>query len=251
MIRLRLLGEQWVAGADGPVPLSQRGLDLLAVLVVHAGAPQSRDRLAGSAWPESSHGQARTNLRRVLHLLRAALPEVAAYVVATPVSLLWRDDRVVDADVVTHVRAVSEARRAADRGDPARMRDQAMIALEAYGGDLLPSSTNLWVEAERRRLHREQLALLDRLGDVAWAWGDLGTALDAGRRRVELEPLEEVGYRRLLTLQAIQGDRSAAIRTFRQCVDVLERDLGVGPAPATIAAYENACAGTLSERLPS
>jgi DNA-binding SARP family transcriptional activator len=40
---------------------------------VHAGAPQTRQRIAALFWPDSTDAQALTNLRRELHNLRHAL----------------------------------------------------------------------------------------------------------------------------------------------------------------------------------
>src|SRR5262249_48207544 len=47
---------------------------LLAFLVLRASAPQSREQIASLLWPESEQGQARTNLRQLMHALRRALP---------------------------------------------------------------------------------------------------------------------------------------------------------------------------------
>ena len=76
MLEISLLGEQRVA-MDGSIVValrSPRAMALLAYLVLHRGAPQRREYLAGQFWPDSSDAQARTNLRRELHTLRAGLP---------------------------------------------------------------------------------------------------------------------------------------------------------------------------------
>ena len=44
--------------------------------------------------------------------------------------------------------------------------------------------------------------------------GDLTGAADAARRRIQLQPLEEVGYRTLMLLQADLGDRAGAVSTY-------------------------------------
>lgn len=44
-------------------------------------------------------------------------------------------------------------------------------------------------------------------------------------------------YLQLMRLQALQGDRAAALRTYHTCVTVLARELGVEPAPEIEAAY--------------
>jgi DNA-binding SARP family transcriptional activator len=74
-LRISLLGEQSIVDdATGAArSRSARTLALAAYLVVHAGTPQSRQRIAGLFWSESTDAQALTNLRRELHNLRHAL----------------------------------------------------------------------------------------------------------------------------------------------------------------------------------
>jgi hypothetical protein len=63
-----------VAGAPASEPLSSRGRELLALLVVERGNGIARESIASRMWPGSGEAQARTNLRRELHQLRAAFP---------------------------------------------------------------------------------------------------------------------------------------------------------------------------------
>jgi len=65
-----------------------------------------------------------------------------------------------------------------------------------------------------------------------------------------LQPLEEVGYRTLMRLQADLGDRAGAVSTYHHCASLLERDLGVVPDPATRQAFQRlmARAGPASGR---
>jgi len=70
MLHVSLLGEQSITGGGdgaGPRTRSSRSVALVAFLVVHAGSPQPRQRIAGLFWPESTDAQALTNLRRELH----------------------------------------------------------------------------------------------------------------------------------------------------------------------------------------
>src|SRR5258708_37992603 len=68
--------------------------------------------------------------------------------------------------------------------------------------------------------------------------GDLTGAVDAARRRIQLEPLAEVGYRTLIQLQADLGDRAGGVSAYHHCASVLERELGISPDPATQEAFQ-------------
>ena len=71
-LRVPLLGAQSITDdATGEVRTrSSRTVALVGFLAAHAGSPQTRQRIAGLFWPDSTDGQALTNLRRELHNLR-------------------------------------------------------------------------------------------------------------------------------------------------------------------------------------
>ena len=75
-LRIRLLGDLLIDYDGVPVDslARPRCQALLAYLLLHRDAPQSRRHLAFLLWPDSSEAQALTNLRHVLHDLQAALP---------------------------------------------------------------------------------------------------------------------------------------------------------------------------------
>jgi DNA-binding SARP family transcriptional activator/tetratricopeptide (TPR) repeat protein len=240
MLEISLLGEQRVA-VDGSVVThlgSPRAIALLGFLLLHRDAPQRREYIAAQFWPDSPGGQARTNLRRELHALRAGLPQIERWLRADRETLLWRSDADVRVDVAEFEAAASAAARAQAAGDDAAFRQAAAQALRAYRGDLLPALYDDWAAAERDRLRRRCLTLLDQLIALDWRAGGYAGAIERARQRIDLEPLEEVGYRMLLQLQALAGDRAAALQTYHRCVSVLERELGVAPDQATTAEYE-------------
>jgi DNA-binding SARP family transcriptional activator len=89
VLHMSLLGEKAIIDDEaGSVQArSSRAVVLVAFVAVHAGSPQSRQRIAGLFWPESTDAQALTNLRRELHHLRQVLGNEASLVV-TPRDLL-------------------------------------------------------------------------------------------------------------------------------------------------------------------
>lgn len=239
MLEISLLGEQRVALDGAVVELgSPRASAVLGFLLLHRDVPQRREYVAAQFWPDSSTAQARTNLRRELHALRSGLPQVAGWLTADRGTLLWRSGPGCRLDVAEFEAAAGAAATARAAGDDAAFRQAAVGALHTYRGELLPALYDDWVATERDRLHRRCLALLDQLIELDRAAGAYQDAIERARQRIDLEPLEEVGYRTLLRLQALAGDRAAALQTYHRCVSVLERELGVVPDQATIAEYE-------------
>ena len=91
----------------------------------------------------------------------------------------------------------------------------------------------------RSQLERQCVKLCDLVCAARARRGDLaGAVRDAARRRIQLQPLEEAGYRTLMQLQADLGDRAGAVSTYHHCASVLERELAITPNPATRQAFE-------------
>ncbi len=239
MLEISLLGEQRVVLDGSVVDLgSPRANALLGFLLLHRDVPQRREYVAAQFWPDSSTAQARTNLRRELHTLRTRLPQVDGWLTADRSTLLWRSGPGCHLDVADFEAAAGAAASARAAGDDGGFRQAATRAVRGYRGELSPALYDDWVTAERDRLHRSCLLLLDQLIELDRVAGAYQDAIEWARQRIGLEPLEEVGYRSLLQVQALAGDRAAALRTYHRCVSVLERELGVGPDQATVAEYE-------------
>jgi DNA-binding SARP family transcriptional activator len=241
MLHVSLLGEQSITGGGGDGAgsrtRSSRSVALVAFLVVHAGSPQPRQRIAGLFWPESTDGQALTNLRRELHQLRQVLGDEPSLVV-TPADLCWRDTETCRVDLRVFSAEREAALMAAAAGDDEGVLAHAAGAIAEYRGDLLPGGYEDWLLDARSEIERQCVGLCDLLGEARTRGGDLTGAVDVARRRIQLQPLEEVGYRTLMQLQAELGDRAGAVSTYHHCASVLERELGVVPDASTRKVFQ-------------
>ncbi len=237
MLHVLLLGQQAIAdeGTGSVRTRSSRTVALLAFLAVHAGLPQTRQRIAGLFWPDSTDAQALTNLRRELHHLRHVLGDEPSLVV-TSSDLCWRDTETSCVDI----RIFDMERKAAlaAANDSTGILAHATTAMAQYGGEFLPGMYDDWVITARAQLERQCVDLCDLICQTRMRTGDLTGAADVARRRIQLQPLEESGYRTLMQLQADLGDRAGAVTTYHHCASVLERELGVIPDPVTRQAFE-------------
>ena len=236
MLHIGLLGEQTIRDDDEGVvrTRSSRALALVAFLVVNADVPQGRQRMAGLFWPDSTDAQALTNLRRELHHLRQVLGDRSGPVV-TSAGLGWRDHP----DVRVDARQFSVERRSALAAtDDDGVLRHGLRALAEYRGELLPGHYDDWVLDARSELEQHCVELCDLVGAAQVRTGDLAGAIESARRRISIRPLEEVGYRTLMQLQADAGDRAAAVSTYHRCASVLERELGVAPHRTTQQALQ-------------
>ena len=65
--------------------------------------------------------------------------------------------------------------------------------------------------------------------------GEAEQAIPVAERLVAFDALREDGHRLLMQLLSQAGRRDAALKQYARCVELLRRDLGVAPEPATTA----------------
>src|SRR5262245_13294592 len=190
---VRLLGELDLRLGDAALPAldSVRAESLLAYLLLHRDAPQPRQRLAFLLWPDSTERQAHTNLRKVLHNVRRALPDAERLFDIRPRTLQWRADAPLWLDVEQFERALAEGR--------------LEEAVETYAGELLEGRDEEWLRDERERLaglHLEALERLARQHERNRRWPE---AIRCCERLVARDPLREESHRLLMLVCHASG----------------------------------------------
>lgn len=236
-LRINLLGtfrllyhDEVVRGFD-----QARLQELLAYLLLHRDAPVARQQLAFLFWPDSTEEQARTNFRNLWHRLRRALPEADTLLAADELAVQWRGDDACWLDVAEFEAAPARAEAAAGPAERIAILEEA-IAL--YAGELLPGHHSEWVLAERDRLAQLYAVARERLAALYEARRAYGPAIGHIQALLRHDPLHEPAWLQLMRLQALDGNRAAALHTYHTCATVLRRELDVEPGPATRELYE-------------
>lgn len=233
-IELRLLGSPELLVSGRAVAVERRkALALLAYLAVEGGE-HPRDALAVLLAPDDPPASARAGLRRALvalgparHLVRAAGDRLGL-----------RPDQPFVLDVDTF-----RAGLAAGDTPEGFAHLNAAVALwrgEFMAGFSLPGSAAFeeWQFFQAERLRWDLTRALERLSAPEAARLDHDAAVEAARRRVALDPLDEPAHRRLMELFAEAGQHAAALRQYRLLAETLERELGAAPDAETTALYE-------------
>jgi WD40 repeat protein len=242
-----MLGPMQVALDGAPVAdfATDKVRVLLAFLAVESDRPHRREFLAGLLWPEQPESAARTSLRRVLADLRAAIGDRRS---EPPFLLTTRQSIQLNpsADVWVDVRELLEAQE--DETPVPRLEESVGL----YQGDFLEGffipdgeAIEEWAVLERERLRRHLLRVLRRLADHYQQAGDLERALEFARRRVEADRWSEEAHRRVMSLLALTGERSAAVSQYESMSRILEEDLGIEPEDASNRLLEQIRSGRL------
>ncbi len=240
ILNIQLIGGFKVEFRSVPVKGFERPRlqSLFAYLVLHPHIAHSRAHLAYTFWPDSTEPQALTNLRKHLHLLRHAIPEVDQFLHADTVTLGWQANSPYSLDVQEFTETLAEADLAESNGNLLKLR----LCLERvellYQGELLPDLYDDWVLEEREGLHQQFAQAMNRLIELLESQREYAPAVRHAQRLLRSDPLNETTYCDLMRLYALNGERAAAVRTYHTCATLLQRELGVSPSEATQEIYQ-------------
>ena len=238
-LSVRLLGPLEMAVRGRPVVVDTRKALAIVALVAAEARPFARDELAAMLWPEADDESARGALRRTLSALRSAVGDEGLTIDRTQVAL---DPAAVTIDLADLERLAISNRLADLEAAAALARGPFLAGFAIRDSPLFDD----WQAARAVRVERTVGDLLDRLAEVRLAHGDPAGAVEVLGRRVAIDPLNEVGQRRLMELLARAGDRSGAIRQYRELVALFDRELGVTPLRETSEVYDAIREGRLA-----
>ena len=209
---------------------SRKALALLCYLAAQ-GQPVSRARLANLFWGDLDEEKGRANLSRVLHndgLLAPGCLQVDRAEVSFPGGAL------VQLDVATFAQ-LSAA------GDA----ESLAAAAELYRGEFMDGAYldgcpefETWLVMQQEVWRQRMAKLLGRLIAAHTELGDYERGLACAQRLLGLDNWREEAHRQVMLLQALTGQRSAALLQYQVCRQVLAEELGVEPSQQTRELYE-------------
>jgi class 3 adenylate cyclase len=236
MLQIRLLG-QFDVRIDGKrVAIASRvGQSLFAYLVLTAGIPHRREKLAGMFWPDTSDENSRKNLRNELWRIRKAISaqqsNESEYLLADEFTLTFNHDAEYWLDV-------SQMER------PDLDLQSLTSNLSLYQGELLPGFYDDWIILERERIQAIFESRMEQLLEqlvVAERWIAIQ---EWGERWLTFGKAPEPAYRALMLASGVHGDMAKVASLYQRCTDELQEHLGVKPSAETRALYDGLRKGT-------
>jgi predicted ATPase len=119
---------------------------------------------------------------------------------------------------------------------------QREAAIAAYTDDLFIASDDREICRERAQLARRFAEVLERSISHARLAGKTSDAATYARRLQAADPYCERTIRTLMQLERDAGERTTALRMYREFERLIESELGVKPESATTALYARLCA---------
>jgi len=220
---------------------ASRRLHELLELVALAGArglPASQ--VMHALWPEADGDAARGAFETTLHRARRLLGDETAIrlhagVIALDPARVWCDAWALECVVAEVDKATRQAVSIIDGTVLAGLEGRlfALCGRHAPDDDPVPA-----VRLARERLRTQCLRALADLGACHQARGDHDRAARTYQRAIEIAPLAEEMYRRLMACHLQAGRRAEAWDTWRRCRDHLSIVLGIRPSRETEAMAE-------------
>ncbi len=233
-LKISLLGGMEIgpAGGAGEISITRKAGAMIAYLALQDGRVQTRDKLAALFWSRNTDAQARTNLRQALSRLRKALANGTDGPLIVDADRIGLDTAGLELDVARFEQLVAEG-----------SADSLEAATALYRGDLLDGVSlgeegfDSWLRGERERLRILATGALGKLASHYESARDIERCIETAARLLALDPMQEAAHRALMRAYAAQRRYALALRQYRTCGEILERELSVKPDGETQALY--------------
>jgi DNA-binding SARP family transcriptional activator len=203
---------------------TQKAGAVLSYLALTETKHESRERLVGLLWSRSDEEKARASLRQVVRELRTAFEDAGYGGFSAGRLSIGFDAEKVEVDVEGVIRAAESG-----SVDPLLLNTSRLAERILEGMDDLDPSFRVWVLAKRQTIHDRLMRSLGAglMSQDAAAKDEIATAI------VNLDPTHEEACCYLMRMHAERGDVVGALRIYKALWDLLDRDYGMEPSPAT------------------
>jgi len=211
---------------------------VLLALILHRGAPVSKDRLVSMLWEGSPPSGAKATLETYVCVLRKTLQpchEVRTSLITTAAGCYAIDMSRVDLDLVRYERLMSAALQPdVSAIDALPMLQEAMTFAES---PLLPEELDCeWLEDFRKiqdqRARKDLIAAANKVSRLPFSGAERWARL-----ALEGDPLDESAWHALLQIMEHSGQHADGLRAYDRCRRLFSAELGCAPGPTLQAVY--------------
>ena len=246
-VRIHTLGRFSVQLQGRPLtgsvrPRYQRSLELLQALIALGGRDVHAELLSQALWPDAEGDKALNAFDVTLHRLRQLLGIESLLLVRE--RRLTLNSELAWVDAWTFERLVNHAERLLVRiREPAVARQLARCEdrmLNLYQGAFLErEAAQTWSLSLRERLRSKLLRHMHEAGPAWENAGEWDTAIRYYRKGLEIDPLIETLYQRLMHCFHATGRVAEALATYQRCRAVLAQHFQIEPSRATRELYNS------------
>lgn len=189
--------------------------------------PVSQDEIVEALWGDTDLDPSNT-MKTLLHRARSAMEDRLGLENGKDVIQYRRGVYTWGPDIELELDA-ERFDAYCDQG--AKDMEKALIAIQLYGGDLLPNAVGSpWTVTHRTYYHTRYLKLCNITAEKLLGMGRNAETARICRRVCELDPYDETCHLLLMQALVAAGDRKSAIRHYTQVTQMLMDHLGVSPS---------------------
>ncbi|SDN76267.1 DNA-binding transcriptional activator of the SARP family [Afipia sp. GAS231] len=210
-----------------PIELrTRKAAAVLGYLALSDTKHESRERLVGLLWSRSDEEKARASLRQVVRELRSVLEEAGFGGFIAERLMIGVDIGQIEVDIESVLQQAENERVHSLLLDAPQLDERLL-----EGMDDLDPSFRVWVLAKRQTVHERLMRSLE--AGLIGANVPRDTKKKIAAAIVNLDPTHEHACRYLMLAHTEEGDIAGALRIYKSLWDLLDRDYGMEPSPAT------------------
>jgi LuxR family maltose regulon positive regulatory protein len=199
---------------------------------LHASDAVTKEQIGIDLWPEVTTAQLKLRFKNNLYRLRRALgPET---ILRDGELYCFNRDLDFEYDVEAFESHLEKARTS--NGIHERIQHY-QEAVDLVRGPYLNDIGSLWSMPEQERLAQEHVRALLSLTKLLLQIEKNEEAFEACRRALVCDPSLEEAHRFAMRIYELRGDRSAVLRQYQACRNVLQAEYGADPSVETEALY--------------
>jgi len=216
---------------------------LLKAILTHGSRRVPKDQLIESLWPEVTPQSGERNFKITLYRLRKALePEMdkafGSSYVHLKSNLIYLDEELCKTDLDDFLSLYRRGEKNEREGDIESALFLYNNAIDLYKGDFLSEELyTSWIDIKREELRKLYITLLYKMADIQEKRGTSKIAIDCYKKIIQIDPLLEQVYQRLMTLYSNRRMRTEAIKIYEDCRKALREGLDTEPEALTTSIY--------------
>jgi DNA-binding SARP family transcriptional activator len=235
-VKIFCLGNSFEIYKDNqPIPTSRKAqkkpLEIIKALIAFGGDNISESRIIEAIWPDSDGDAGHQSIATTLHRLRKILGDDTIELKDGRLSLnkkkVW-----VDAWEFNELYESNQSESNAELIDK---------SITLYKGLFLAGESNLyWCLTLRDKLHHKYINFIKQKGHQLEQQDKWHQACEIYQQGLEVDDTTEQFYQRLMYCYISMDRAGEAVKTYRQCFQVLNKKLGIEPSNITKELYAKA-----------
>jgi ATP/maltotriose-dependent transcriptional regulator MalT/DNA-binding SARP family transcriptional activator len=216
---------------------------MLKALLSYGGERIPKEIIIDELWPEESPRVAERNFKTTIQRLRKSLEpfihkDFGSSYIHLHGNIVFLDAELCHVDADRFLSLLKMAGDKQKKGDGKGAFPFYAEAVEIYKGDFLPEELYApWPDKKREELRAKYIELLNKMASLHERQGSLKKAMDCYKKAIQVDPLIEESYQKLMSFHANKGMYNEALRIYEDCKKALKRELKTEPDPTTTAIY--------------